>query len=163
MEAKLFGAVAICVLVSASARAEYWPTLDRYVGTCDLIVLCKTEFVDGKPIFKIEEEWKGKFSATDFNEFLEARIPKSGYLPAGLSLHSGRKPHEGQQVVFFFTHRKERKYDGSSTSFDMRDGKLIYGESGNPGVPKEYTLAEFKKAILAIVKSQQSGNPTAQP
>lgn len=130
---------------------------------CDLIILCETEMLDDKPVFKVLEEWKGEFKATDFNKYLQARIPKPGYLPAGLGLHSGRKSHIGQKVVFFFTHLKERKYDGSSTSFDVRDGRLIYAETGNPGVPQEYTLSEFKKAIAEIVRSDKNDKPRAEP
>ena len=131
--------------------AEWWPTLVQYVRMCDLIVLCETEMVAGKPIFRVVEEWKGEYRAADFNEHLQSRIPKPGYLPAGLGLHSGRKSHAGQRVVFFFTPAKE-KYSGSSTSFDVRDGKLVYAET-NWELAKEYSLADFKKTVIGIVES----------
>lgn len=153
MKTMTMSAAVVCVLTCASAKAETWPALAEYVKLCDLIVLCETEVVDDKPVFRITEEWKGKYKPGDFNEHLQSRIPQPGCLPAGLSLHSGRKSHPGQKVIFFFTHVKEGKYDSSSTSFDVRDGKLVYAETGDWGVPKEYTLNEFKKAILAIVKS----------
>src|SRR5687768_17713292 len=88
-----------CVLACSISQAESWPTLAEYVKRCDLIVLCETEIVEDKPVFRIIEQWKGKYEPTDFNRFLQARIPKAGYLPAGLGLHSGRKSHTGQQVV----------------------------------------------------------------
>ena len=100
-------------------------------------------------------------NATNFNEHLQSRIPKPGYLPAGLGLHSGRKSHAGQKVVFFFTPAKE-KYSGSSTSFDVQDGKLIYAETGW-SMAKAYTLEEFKKAILKVIEEQRKGEQNAPP
>jgi hypothetical protein len=128
---------------------------------CDLIILCETEMADERPIFKVIEEWKGKYKAADFNEALQSRIPKPGYLPSGLGLHSGRKSHAGQKVVFFFTPAKER-YSGSSTSFDVRDGKLIYAETGWD-MAKEYTLEDLKKAILKATEEQRRGEQSAAP
>jgi transcriptional regulator with XRE-family HTH domain len=154
MKTKTMSTAVVCVLICTTSVAESWPTLDEYVKRCDLIVLCETEIVDEQPIFKVTEEWKGKYKTTDFNEHLQARVPNPGYLPAGLGLHSGGKSYARQKVVFFFTHAKE-KYNGSSTSFDVRGGKLIYAETGWPGMRKEYTLNEFKKAILATVKSEK--------
>jgi hypothetical protein len=133
----------ICVLTCAISRAELWPSLPEYIKSCDLIVLCETEMAEDKPVFKITEQWKGEYKPTDFNKYLQARIPKPGYLPAGLGLHSGRKSQPRQEVIFCFTQVKVRKYDGSSTSFDVRDGKLVYAETGDPGVPKEYTLNDL--------------------
>ena len=136
--------------------AELWLPLSQYVKMCDLIILCTTEIVDDQPIFKVEEVWKGEYRATDFNEILQSRIPKPGYLPIGFNLHSGRNSHNGQKVVYFFT-PAEKQYSGSSTSFDVNNGKLIYAESGNPGMAKEYTLENFKKAISELVESQKEG------
>ena len=141
---------AIWVLTCATSMAEMWPTLDQYVKTCDLIVLCETEMVDGKPIFKVVEEWKGTYSPTNFNAHLQSRIPKPGYLPDSLGLASGRKSNTGQKVVFFFTPAKD-KYSGSSTSFDVRDERLIYAETGWD-MAKEYTLPDFRAAVLGLVK-----------
>ena len=144
--------LAFCVEV---AHVEKWPTLDDYVAHCTLIVLCETEFRDDKPIFKVAETWKGQFEIKDFNELLQARAPGPGYLPAGLGLHSGRKSHPKQNVVFFFTgDPKKIPYDGSSTSFDVREGKLIYGETGDSGVWREYTLKQFKCEVRRIVAGQ---------
>jgi hypothetical protein len=153
---KLLTAAIALLLTSTNSMAEAWPPLGHYVKMCDLIILCTTEMADDKPIFKVEEVWKGEYRTTDFNEFLQSRIPKQGYLPTDFNLHSGRKSHNGQKVVFFFT-PAEHKYGGSSTSFDVRDGKLIYAETGNPGMAEEYTLENFKKVITALVESENEG------
>lgn len=148
-------ACAMLVVLSSTASAETWPTLEEYVKQCHVIVLCDTEMLEGKPVFKVIEEWKGKYRTSDFNEWLRPRAPGPAYLPAGLSLHSGRKPREGQKVVFFFTGDPQKeKYSGSSTSFDVNGGKLIYAETGDPGVPRQYSLDDFKQAILRIVADE---------
>ncbi|MDD2241259.1 MAG: hypothetical protein PHI93_11475 [Kiritimatiellae bacterium] len=152
---KILIATVALLLTGTSTMAETWPALGQYVKICDLIILCTTEITDDQPIFKVEEVWKGNYKETDFNKYLQARIPKPNYLPAGLGLHSSRNSHNGQKVVFFFT-STEQKYSGSSTSFDVRDGKLIYAESGNPGMVEEYTLENFKKAIFGFVESQKT-------
>lgn len=153
---KTFIAIAFSLSVYVEvAHAELWPSLDDYVARCTLIVLCETEFQDDSPVFKVVETWKGDFDLKHFNEFLQTRASGPGYLPAGLGLHSGRQSHLKQNVVFFFTgDPTKRPYDGSSTSFDVRGGKLIYGETGNPGVPKEYTLKQFKREVKKFVAAQ---------
>ena len=153
---KMVTAALALLLTSTGSFAESWLPLGPYVKMCDLIILCTTEMADDQPVFKVEEVWKGEFKATDFNEFLQARIPKPGYLPVGFHLHSGRNSYNGQKVVFFFT-PAEHKYSGSSTSFDVNDGKLIYAETGNPDEVKVYTLENFKKAIIALVESENEG------
>jgi enterochelin esterase-like enzyme len=143
------------LVVAEVAHAESWPTLDKYVDHCTLIVLCDTEFKNDQPVFKVVETWKGKYDLKDFNKFLQERAPGANYLPAGLGLHSGRKSHDKQKAVFFFTgDPQKRPYDGSSTSFDVREGKLIYAETGDLEVPKEYTLKQFKAEIEKIVAAQ---------
>jgi len=57
-------------------------------------------------------------------------------------------------VVFFFTPDKEG-YSGSSTSFDVRDGRLTYAETADFNTPKDYTLEKFKRAIVEIVRTQK--------
>ena len=82
------------------------------------------------------------------------------YLPGGLDLHSGRKSYAGQEAVFFFTgDPAKEKYSGSSTSFDVNDGKLIYAETGDWGVRKACSLEEFKKAIAKIVAEKKKAQP----
>ena len=155
-------AIAFLAGLVFSACAETWPSLENYVKACRLIVLCNTEIVEGQAQYKVEEVWKGQFNPEDFNEPLRKRIPKAGYLPRGLTLHSGRKPFDGQKAVFFFTHfDKEGKYSGSSTSFDVNNGKLVYAETSESGLAKEYTLGEFKKAVLSFVESEKKGEPPA--
>jgi hypothetical protein len=130
-----------------AAMGESWPSLEQYARRCKLIVLCESEMVDGEPIFKVVETWKGTYSPNDFNRYLRARIPAEGYLPRGL--HSGRASHNGQKVIFFFTlgiDPPQREYNGASTSFDVNGGKLIYAETGY-FMATEYTVAEFKEAI----------------
>lgn len=153
---KTFATIAFSLVVSVDvAHAESWPTLDDYVGRCTLIVLCETEIQNDKPVFKVVETWKGEFDLKHFNELLQPRAPGPTYLPAGLRLHSGRQSHPKQKVVFFFTgDPKKRSYSGSSTSFDVRDGRLIYGETGNPGVPTEYTLKKFKREVQKTITAR---------
>jgi hypothetical protein len=47
---------AILLLMTTSLMAETWPTLDQYVKMCDLVVLCETEIVDSKPIFRVTDK-----------------------------------------------------------------------------------------------------------
>jgi hypothetical protein len=153
------------LVIATVVHAELWPTLDHYVSRCTLIVLCETGFQDDKPVFKVIETWKGTFDLKDFNAILRERAPGPNYLPQGLGLHSGRRSNPQQKCVFFFTgDPKTRPYDGSSTSFDVRDGKLTYAETGNVGEPKEYTLKEFKAGITKIIADQATlpATPTAK-
>lgn len=143
----------LLVCVEAS-HAESWPTLDSYVARCSLIVLCETEIHNRKPVFKVVESWKGKYNLKLFTKTLQHRAPSQKHLPAGLGLHSGRESYLKQKVVFFFTTNQKRPYSGSSTSFDVRKGKLTYAETGHPGMPMEYTLKQFKSAVKKIVDAQ---------
>ncbi|MFN0018787.1 MAG: alpha/beta hydrolase [Pirellulaceae bacterium] len=148
------------LVIAQAAHAESWPTLDKYVDHCTLIVLCETELKNDQPLFKVVETWKGKYDLKDFNELLRERAPHANYLPAGLG---GRKPLAKQKIVFFFTgDPKKRLYDGPSTSFPVREGKLIYAETGDGlEFPKEYTLKQFKAEIEKFIAAQATPTTTS--
>lgn len=122
--------------------------MDNYVDSCVLIVLCQTEsFKDGFR-YKIEETWKGVYSPKLFEY-----EPDEGYLYTG-AWHGNENQKEGTRTVFFFTatKRTKGKFVDHSTAFQIKDGKLTYASTGDPGVPKDYTVAEFRKTILERVR-----------
>ena len=158
---RLVSATLLSLISCSVVCAEHWPTLERYVNNCSLIVLCETEIRDERAVFKVIEAWKGQFHIADFKPFLQERAPGPGYLPANLRLHSGHKPQAKQKVVFFFTGDPYRqRYSGSSTSFEVRNKRLVYAET-NHVQRKEFTLDQFKKSILAIVAEDNGPQRTA--
>src|SRR5262245_63812948 len=57
--------IALVVPIS-SARAEDWPSLDRYVSDCTLIVKAKTVTEHGHLTFRVVETWRGTYDPKQF-------------------------------------------------------------------------------------------------
>ena len=151
-------------LVSTVAVAETWPPLETYVKWCVLIVKCKTE-VEGKKVkYKVDETWKGEYSPDLFHH-----TPPDGYLYTG-TWHGNEAPTNGREVIFFYTKGNHPSWTKGklldhSTSFVVKDGKLVYASTSRSGLRKEYTVEEFKKAILAALDKQkkEDAEPTDPP
>jgi hypothetical protein len=133
-----------------------WPTLENYVRDCVLIV--KTRAVleeDGRFTYEVLESWKGVYDPEKF-----VRTTPSGRLFAAMSSHGLTDVVEGQEVIFFFTEGNQPpggKLAWHSTSFPVRDGKVVYGSSidildlTGTHVRREYELEEFRRAIIDLV------------
>lgn len=142
----------IVALLCDVAHAETWPSLETYVKWCVLIVKCKTEVEGNEVKYKVVEVWKGKYSPDLFYH-----RPPDGYIYTG-TWHGNDAPTDGREVIFFFTNNNHPSWTRGklldhSTSFLVKDGKLIYA-STNFGLRKEYTVEEFKKAILGAIEKQ---------
>lgn len=161
MKRRHFVSILVAAALPRAASAEVWPTLNNYVDQCVLIVLCRTEpFKDGFR-YKIEETWKGVYSPELFYY-----KPDEGYLYAG-SWHGNEGQKGGARTVFFFTASNspdwaKGKLVDHSTSFQIKDGKLTYALTGDWGVPKDYTVEEFRKAILERGRRKLSAKPRLQ-
>jgi hypothetical protein len=150
-----------CVLVVAAvlvaptpARAERWPDLQTYVKECSLIVYCKTEVKDRTVRYRVVESWKGEYRPDLFYH-----RPPPGYLYTG-TWHGNEGPADGREVIFFFTADNQPAWANGklldhSTSFVVSGGKVVYA-STNFGMRREYTVPEFKKAVLDAAKGQRA-------
>jgi len=150
----------LILLIATASYAELWHPLEKYVEICSLIVHCKTEIKGDKVQYKVIESWKGKYSPDLFYN-----TPPEGYLFA-FSNHGADSPINGEEIIFFFNknHNQPNWANGKlavhSTAFSVTDGKLIYGSTSD-SERKEYSLEEFKNAILDIVNN--NGNTTLHP
>ena len=145
----------ISMIVAGSigiARAERWPSLDSSVSDCVLIVKARTVFegTDNTVTFKIEESWKGKYAPD-----MLKNTTKDGRYVTYKGKH-GVNVVDGQEMVFFFTrhnHPGTGPLDSHSTAFPVKDGKIVYASTSEVHW-KEYTVGEFKKAIIALIEKQ---------
>jgi hypothetical protein len=134
--------------------AELWPSLETYVRRCVLIVKAKAIAAEnGRLTFHVLETWKGRYSPDDFVETTtDARFFAS-------RLGSGGNIKADQEIVLFFTWRNQRikgKFSTCSTSFPIRNGKIIYGATGDPPqFPVEFTVDQFKKRISSLREKRQ--------
>ncbi|HUT29996.1 MAG TPA: hypothetical protein VMX13_09400 [Sedimentisphaerales bacterium] len=147
-------ATIILVATERPCVAELVPSLENYVERCVLIVKARTIFEkDGRLTFRVLETWKGKYCPEDFVEATEdGRFFADGPTSAG-------SVADGQEIVLFFTWRNQRvkgKLSSFSTSLPIRNGRLIYGETGDPpSFPREYTVEEFEKQIRELGGKRQ--------
>jgi len=131
-------------------QAESWPTLEKYVSDCVLIVKARQvgPFRGRVSLsFEVTETWKGQF---DPREFIDST--PEGYILARQGEH-GVRFMEGQEIVFFFTrdNQPHSKLSRPCTAFPIVDGTLIYGfTSDDPNIRRYFTAPEFKRAIEVI-------------
>ncbi len=86
----------LVMLLAVPAFAETWLPLEKYVKLCVLIVKCETE-VEGKNVkYKVDEEWKGKYSPDLFHN-----RPPDGYLYTN-TWHGNENPVDGREVIVAF-------------------------------------------------------------
>lgn len=148
--------------------SENWPSLEKYVEECVLIVKCKTE-KKAKFQYRVLETWKGEYSS---DLFLFYDTPSEGCLFAHQN-HGNDRPRNGREVIFFFTKRNQPVFAGGklehhSACFNIEDGKVIYAENSDFD-EKEYTVDAFKKAIASANDDQRTkkelhaGARTADP
>jgi len=147
---KLIATGALTGLLCSLALAEAWPTLVEYVRKCVLIVKCRTEAHGDTFKYRVLETWKGKYSPELFST-----EPPDGYILTN-TWHGNDSPDVGREVIFFFTpNTVTDKLLAHSTCFVIEQGKLVYASTSENGLRKEYTVKEFKKAILKIVDRQR--------
>lgn len=149
-------AMAVMAFTPAVGMSESWPSLEKYVEECVLIVKCKTE-KKAKFQYRILETWKGEYNP---DQFLFYDTPPEGCIYAHQNQGNDR-PRNGREVIFFFTTRNQPvfakgKLEHHSTCFNIEDGKVIYAENSDfDENEKEYTVEEFKKAIASVDENQQ--------
>jgi hypothetical protein len=153
-------ATAMVVVVPTRGSAETWPSLETYVNQCVLIVKCRTEFKEKTVRYRVVETWKGRYSPDLFYH-----KPPAGYLYSG-TWHGNESSSEGREVIFFFTADNQPAWTKGklldhSTSFVVKDGKVIYASTDRSGYRKEYTVAAFKKVIVAVVEKKARHKPEA--
>ena len=153
---KIFTVCWLMLWCCTAVRAELWLPLEAYVELCVLIVKCKTEVGEKKVKYKVEEVWKGRYSPDLFHHKTD-----EGYLHTGTG-HGNESPTNGREVIFFFTGGNHPSWTKGkllhhSTSFVVKDGKVIYA-STDLSNRKEYTVEDFKKAILAVMAKQKKVN-----
>jgi hypothetical protein len=146
-----------------SSYAEIWPTLDAYVRGCVLIVKTRAVLEEGGDFtYEVLESWKGVYDPENF-----VRTTPSGRLYATMNSHGLTDIVEGQEVIFFFTESNQPsggKLAWHSTSFPVRDGKVVYGSSidildfSGKHVRREYGLEEFRQAIIDLAAMQCGNN-----
>lgn len=122
--------------------------LEGFVKNALLIVKCKAEKDGDLFKFKVQEVWKGKYAPDKFNE-----KPPDGYILTN-NWHGNENPKDGDEVIFFFTQNSlysKGILGAHSTAFQVKDGKIIYA-STNMMLRKEYKVADFKNAILKIIR-----------
>ncbi len=134
-------------------RAEDFPTLERFVSECVLIVKARQvgpiDLKDGAMLsFEVVETWRGHFDPGLF----KTSTPE-GYLRAGQGEH-GVRIVAGQEVVFFYTrhNQPEGKLARHNAAFSITDGKVVYGSFSN-GSSRTYGVSEFQAAIAALAAS----------
>jgi hypothetical protein len=92
--------------------------------------------------------------------------PPDGFIIADES-HGNMSPVGGREAIFFYTlHNQPEsgKLQTHSTAFPITDGKSVYA-STNRNLRKEYTVADFRAAIMRIVVGKvliEAGVPTDQ-
>jgi hypothetical protein len=155
------GIAALAVLVVGLcsppvAPAESRPPLESVVRRDVLIVKCKMEIKDETIHYRVLESWKGKYDPTIFYQ-----TPPDGYMHRGISAGMFSSPKDGTEVIMFYSDNAisgDRNNPGKIDAYRPDDvlpvvnGKVEYelNELGS----EVYTLAEFKKAVLAVVAKQ---------
>lgn len=135
-------ALALLLLVPAAVHAEMWPPLDDFVRQCVVIVKAKAvgDAPENRQEFAIVEVWAGSADDLQLNE-------RGNYVT--YKGEHGAKAVTGQEIVFFFVREHKGKIDRHSTGFPVAEGKVVYASTSDMYY-EEFTLADFKKAVLAI-------------
>jgi hypothetical protein len=135
--------ITILLGLTAPARAEMWPTLEKYVQDCVLIVKAKA-VKDGKQwTFRVDESWRGTYDPKLFAH------TKDGRFFADQGEH-GVQVVDGQEIIFFFTRHNQghpTKLTRHSTAFPITKNKVVYASTGQP---QHFTVADFKLAIQRV-------------
>jgi hypothetical protein len=134
------------------SHAEDWPTLSEYVAKCVLIIEARqigpfSAEKDARLSFEVIECWKGDFKPDVF-EYLT----KENYFMADQGEHGVNIGSSGQKIIFFFTqhNQPEGKLKSHSTAFPIKDGKVVYAATGNPGTIAVFSVDEFKQKITEL-------------
>jgi hypothetical protein len=134
------------------SRAEDWPTLPEYVAKCVLIIEARqigpfSAEKSARLSFEVIECWKGDFKPEIF-EYLT----KENYLVAEQGEHGVNITSSGQRIIFFFTrhNQPEGRLISHSTAFPIKEGKVVYAATGNPGTTLVFEVDEFKKKITEL-------------
>lgn len=143
---RLVAAATLILALAGTAGAEMWPTLDKYVSGCVLIVLAETHAEPGGTLtFEVLESWRGDYKPGAF-----AYPRPDGRFTASQGEH-GVDVVDGQQIVFFFSNHNQPvpgKLARHSTAFPVVDGKIVWASTSMDR--HEYSLPEFKKAVQSI-------------
>jgi hypothetical protein len=124
-----------------------------------LIVKCKMEIKDDEKFYRVIEIWKGVYG----QELFYGIIPPKGYLPAyDGKADLGQIINLNEEAIIFYGpwNNKDGKFTGASQIvLPIRDNKIIWNAGSTVlGMeeyePKEYSVQEFKKAVLVILKTE---------
>lgn len=137
-------------------QSEAWPTLEKLVPRCLLIVHCKAENVDGRVLYKVADVWKGEYSALAF-----VKQPPTGYI-----LSNDDPPAAGTETILFFTRHNQPK-EGISR-YDMAipvsDGQVTYPPGRQEGIDSApIRLKEFRRTVVSLVEDKVSQELAQQP
>jgi hypothetical protein len=125
--------------------------LKQMVELSSPIVKCKMEVVNNEAFYRVLEVWKGEYNRSSFYQL----ISPEGYLPADSGRADlGQKIDLNGSVVIFYGpwNTIDGKFTaGSKTVLPILDNQIVY----NAGVKfreKQYSVEEFKKAIMEVLK-----------
>jgi len=158
---RIYVAIAIGLLWATSAVAESRPPLASVVRRNLLIVKCQVEIKDNLLNYRVLETWKGNYSP----EIFEQQPPKGYVLARPQKVGAARDSMDGREVILFYSDNalagsahKPRKLNAyrMDDSIPILDGKVRWEIERDLG-GEEYTLAEFKKAVLDIVAHPDRG------
>lgn len=148
--------LAAILVMSAPARAEVTVGVNVVTELSALVVYCRTEIKDGMVRYRVLETWKGEYRPDLFYD-----PPSSGYLYTG-EWHGNDNPFAGREVVFFFSAESqsgkiEGKYSDHMTAHVVTNGKVtVPARRGFTGQTEEWTLADFRKVVLASVRYERA-------
>jgi|ERR1041385_246157 hypothetical protein len=138
----------LLTLVASDLRAESWPSLGKYASNCVLVVKARqigpfSATENSKLSFEVLETWKGRFEPRDFT-----KLSPEGYIQAAQGEH-GVRVTAGQEIVFFFTRQNQPagKLRSHSMAFPIRNGRIVYASTGDPGTQQEMSVEEFKRVF----------------
>lgn len=140
----------------APARAEMTLGVNLQVEMSALVIYCQAEIKGGMVRYRVLETWKGEYHPNLFRD-----RPPAGYLYTG-EWHGNDNPVAGREVVFFFSAESGKingKFSDHSTAYVVTNGKVAVPATTGvtwSGQTEEWTLADFKKAVLAAVKQQRA-------
>jgi hypothetical protein len=152
----VLSAIVLGLCWALAAQAESRPPLEQVVRRDVLIVKCKMEVKEGQIHYRVLESWKGKYDPEIF--YL---TPPHGYMHRGIDAGMFSTPKDGTEVIMFYSDNAISRSKDNPDKLDayrpddvlpVVNGTIEYelNELGS----EVYTLAEFKKAVLAVVAKQ---------
>lgn len=162
---RLVVTMVLVTAVAPSVHAEIHLELRDKVALADLIVRCKSE-VDGATVrYRVVEVWKGKLSPELFYHDPDQGCfrPPQGFV-AVHGINNSPLPADEQECIIFLSVDNQPKWTNGKflppwPSLRATEGKIVYPSPTEPPPPwggrKEYTMDQFKRAVLNAVMRQR--------